>query len=101
MLGSVVTKVGNTAEALAISQGHVMRSRAEKGCLSHAVHQDTGNPQRLVFVEQWSSSNALWEHFKVPGSRAFAKALAGLATVVPTVQTYEATKIALMGKNAV
>ena len=100
VLGCVVSKVGNTAEALALSQDHVVRSRAEKGCLSHAVHQDTENPQRLVFVEQWSSSASLWEHFKVPASRAFAKALANLSTEAPSMQLYEATEIALPGKNA-
>ena len=55
VLGSVVTQVGRSAEALALSQEHVTRSRAEPGCISDAVHQDTQHPQRLVFVEQWLS----------------------------------------------
>jgi len=50
--GSVVVAEGCYAEALTLSEEHVARSRAEPGCIAHAVHQDTENPQRLVFVEQ-------------------------------------------------
>ena len=75
VLGSVLVKEGGMTEALALSQEHVARSRAEPGCIAHAVHRDVENPSRLVFVEQWSSEAALWEHFKVPASRAFARAL--------------------------
>lgn len=99
VLGSVTTLPGRTAEALAISQEHVMRSRAEPGCMSHAVHQDTENPSRLVFVERWASQDALWAHFQVPASRTFAKALAALAASPPDMQLYEAAELALPGRG--
>lgn len=85
---------------MALSQEHVARSRAEPGCVAHAVHQDAENPQRLVFVERQSSREALWEHFKVPASRAFAKALAGFATAVPSIELFEASEIAIPGRIA-
>jgi len=91
VLGHVVAKEGCYAEALALSQEHVARSRAEPGCIAHAVHQDMENPLRLVFVEQWESKAALWDHFKVPASRAFAKALAGLAVEAPSMSLFDAT----------
>jgi len=100
ILGDVVARDGRVAEALALSQEHVARSRAEPGCLAHAVHQDTENPRRLVFVEQWANQGALWEHFKVPASRAFAKALATLAEQPPSIAIYEAAQIPVPGKNA-
>jgi len=100
VLGDVVAREDRIAEALALSQEHVTRSRAEPGCLAHAVHQDTVNPSRLVFVEQWADQGALWEHFKVPASRAFAKALAALAEQPPSIAIYEASQIPMPGKNA-
>lgn len=100
VLGSVVARDGQLAQALALSQEHVERSRAEPGCIAHAVHQDTENPQRLVFVEQWASPEALWVHFKVPESRAFAKALAGLAKGAPAMQLYNADEVPLPGRSA-
>jgi quinol monooxygenase YgiN len=93
VIGSVVTHADRLAEALALSLEHVVRSRAEPGCLAHAVHQDAENPRRLVFVEQWSDQAALAEHFKVPASRAFAKALAALATEPASLSIYEATQV--------
>ena len=100
VLGSVLVKEGGMSEALALSQEHVGRSRAESGCIAHAVHKDAENPSRLVFVEQWSSETALWEHFKVPASIAFARALAGLATEAPSMTIYSATPVQLPGRDA-
>lgn len=99
VLGHVVAKADCFTQALALSQAHVARSRAEPGCISHAVHRDTENPLRLVFVEHWESQAALFEHFKVPASRAFAKALAGLAAEPPGMAMYESTPLAMPGKS--
>jgi quinol monooxygenase YgiN len=93
VLGSLVAREGCVAQALALSREHVIRSRAEPGCIAHNVHQDVENPQRLVFVEQWASQEALWEHFNVPASRSFAKSLGLLAAQVPSLAVYEATQI--------
>ena len=93
VLGSVVSLKGHHAQALALSEEHVARSRLEPGCISHAVHQDIERPERLVFVEQWVDSSALFEHFKVPASRAFAKALAALAAETPSIQLFEAVEL--------
>ena len=60
-----------------------------------AVHKDTENPNRLVFVEQWASEEALWAHFKVPDSRAFAKELATLAAEPPSIAVYRASPVQL------
>lgn len=93
VLGSVVIREGLLPEALALSRARVARSRAEPGCLSHAVHHDTENPNRLVFVEEWQDQAALNLHFEVPASREFAKALAGLATEPPRMVCYEAAMV--------
>jgi quinol monooxygenase YgiN len=53
-----------------------------------------------VFVEQWTSQAALWEHFKVPASRATVKALAALASEAPSIAIYEATEVRMPGKDA-
>jgi quinol monooxygenase YgiN len=95
VLGQVTTRADDFAQALALSQDHVARSRAEPGCIAHAVHQDTENPLCLVFVEQWASQEALFTHFKVPASKAFAKALASLATEPPHMEMFEAEAFGL------
>ena len=100
VLGSVVVQEAHLAEALALSLAHVRRSRAEPGCLAHAVHQDTENPLRLVFVEQWANQEALWAHFRVPKSRTFVKAVSGLAKEAPSMALYAATQVQAPGANA-
>jgi quinol monooxygenase YgiN len=100
VLGSIVAQEKHLAEALALSLEHVRRSRAEPGCISHAVHQDTENPLRLVFVEQWASQEALWAHFKVPASRGFVKAVASLAKEAPSMALYAATPVEPPRTNA-
>lgn len=100
VIGDVVAREGRLAEALALSQEHVLRSRAEPGCVSHAVHQDTENPMRLVFVEQWADQGALWAHFQVPASRTFAKALAALAARPPGIEIYDAARVPMPGSGS-
>ena len=94
--GSVQTRAETLAQALAISIEHVQRSRQESGCLSHDVSQDAQDPLRLLFVERWASQEALLAHFAVPESRAFAKALGGLAAARPTIEIYKAEGLELL-----
>lgn len=79
MTGSAVIKPSRLDEAIELSLRHVRRSRDEPGCISHAVHQDVEQPNRLVFVEQWDGLDALRAHFAVPESAAFATELAALS----------------------
>lgn len=95
VLGSVVAKEGSFPVVLTLSREHVARSRAEPGCISHAVHIDTENPSRLVFVEQWQDQQSLQDHFRVPASRAFSKALGALASEPPQLAVYEGSQVKL------
>lgn len=97
VLGSVIVRDGQLQAALAISREHVARSRAEPGCLAHAVHLDPDHADRLVFVEEWTDLPSLHAHFKVPASRAFAKALAGLSAQPPSMTLYDAAPLQGLG----
>jgi quinol monooxygenase YgiN len=91
--GSVIAREGRLAEALALSLEHVRRSRLEPGCISHAVHHDAENPNRLFFFEQWADQAAVAAHFVVPASRAFVKALGVLATEAPQLAMYDGRRL--------
>lgn len=99
VLGSVLVMEGKVPAALAASLEHVHRSRLEPGCIEHGVNIDAEAPHRLVFVERWSSMEALKMHFAVPGSRAFVKAIAALASGPASMSIYEANEV-LPGSNA-
>jgi quinol monooxygenase YgiN len=91
--GSVTTRADSFDEARRLSLAHVHRSRQEQGCISHAVHVDCENPLRLVFIEQWANRAALADHFAVPASRDFVRALQPLAAASPTIEIYDATRV--------
>jgi len=93
--GSLMARADAFDELLKLSQAHVLRSRAEAGCVSHGVSRDTENPLRLVFFEEWTDRDALATHFAVADSRAFVKAVAGLVTQPPSINIYDATPIRL------
>lgn len=93
VLGHVSARPEHFDEVLKRSQQHVERSRAEPGCLAHAVHRDTENPLRLVFVEKWSDMAALQVHLRVPASREFGKALAAMASEPPGLEIHEAAQV--------
>ena len=91
--GSVTARPETFDEVRRLSLEHVARSRAEPGCISHAVHVDCENPLRLVFFEQWADRAALATHFAVPASRNFVRALQPLAAAATTMEIYDATKV--------
>lgn len=93
VLGHVTARPEHFDEVLRLSQEHVARSLAEPGCLAHAVHRDTENPLRLVFVEKWADMAALQVHFRVPASREFGKALATMASEQPGLELYDAEAV--------
>ena len=72
------------------SLDHVHRSRAEPGCISHAVHVDCEDPLRLVFLECWQDMARLKEHFRQPGSAEFMTAVRSLAASSEPIAMYEA-----------
>lgn len=91
--GSVTARPETFDEVRRLSLEHVTRSRAEPGCISHAVHVDCENPLRLVFFEQWADRTALATHFAVPASRNFVRALQPLAAAATSMEIYDATKV--------
>lgn len=92
VVGSVLVRDGRMAQAQELSLEHVHRSRTEPGCISHAVHVDCENPNRLVFLEEWADHASLQAHFKVPASRQFVAALSECAAEAPKMASYQAEK---------
>jgi quinol monooxygenase YgiN len=90
--GTVLARSDTFDTLLAVSTEHVIRSRGEPGCISHAVMRDTENALRLHFLECWTDMAALKAHFDVDGSQNFAKALRALVAEAPSMTLYEATE---------
>lgn len=91
--GIVTARDGELDEVLRLATEHVLRSRSEPGCISHAVHRDTEDANRLFFFERWTDMAALKVHFAVPASGETVRAMAALCDEPPAMQIYEADEV--------
>ena len=91
--GHVIARKEAEAVVERLAVEHVMRSRAEPGCVSHEVSRDVQQPLRFLFVERWSDMAALQAHFQVQASREFAKSMAELCDGSPQMAIYQADVI--------
>jgi quinol monooxygenase YgiN len=90
VLGSILARPDTFDELRRLGLEHVHRSRTEAGCIAHAVHVDSENPLRLVFVEKWKDAAALAAHFKVSESIAFVTKARTLGAEAPSIEIFEA-----------
>ena len=70
----------------------VSASRDEEGCLMYAGHWDHSDPNRVVFVEHWTSQAALDEHATRPHFKAFIDAIGDLVQGQPDILTLREIK---------
>jgi len=92
--GHVIARPDTQEAVEQLAVEHVLRSRAEPGCMSHEVSRDVQQPLRFVFVERWNDMAALQAHFRVEASRKFAQSMASLCQEPPQIDIYEATAVA-------
>ena len=92
--GTLHARPETLAEVLALSREHVLRSRAEAGCIEHGVSVDVDDPLRLVFFERWVDPAAIGAHLKLPASREFGKQVGALVDQPPTLSIFEASELA-------
>ncbi|WP_332817769.1 putative quinol monooxygenase [Sphingopyxis sp.] len=97
--GHVIMTPENAAHMIALGAEHSARSRGEAGCLGHRCHVDVEQPDRLVFVEEWESIDAVRAHFAVPASGAFVAEMRALSPQPPVIRIYAAEDVTakLMG----
>lgn len=91
--GSAIIRPEHRDQALALGVAHSRRSRAEPGCIAHNCHLDAEDPDRIVFVEEWTDMAAVQAHFAVPESGAFVRELGGLAVARPEMRLFVAEEV--------
>ncbi len=62
------------------------RPRAEAGCLSYRLYEDTEIENDFVFVEEWESSEALERHFATAHVGEFMAAIPATIVAPPEVK---------------
>lgn len=91
--GHVIARKDTEAAIERLAVEHVLRSRAEPGCMSHEVSRDVQQPLRFAFLERWNDMAALHAHFRVEASLKFAQSMASLCQEPPRIDIYEAAAV--------
>jgi quinol monooxygenase YgiN len=91
--GSVLAKAETFDEIKLLCVEHVLRSRAEPGCISHDVYVNVEEPLRLFFFEQWADTATIEAHFAVPASGQFVRDVRALAAEMTQIDVLEAEPV--------
>ena len=86
VVGRVTTDAARRDELIRIGQALARASRAEDGCLSYRLYEDTEAENEFVFVEEWESQEALQRHFGTPHIAEFMAAIPGAVAAAPDVK---------------
>lgn len=86
VVGRVRTDAKKRSELVRIGQAVAEASRAEAGCISYRLYQDTENANDFVFVEEWESDEALQHHFATPHIAEFMRSIPATIVAPPDVK---------------
>jgi quinol monooxygenase YgiN len=86
VVGRVRTDADKREELVRIGHAVAAASRAEAGCSSYRLYEDTEVENDFVFVEEWESSEALRAHFATSHIAEFMKAIPATIVAPPDVK---------------
>ena len=86
VVGRVRTDADKREALVRLGQTVAAASRAEAGCLSYRLYEDTEIENEFVFVEEWESSEALQEHFATSHVKEFLQAIPATIVAPPDVK---------------
>ncbi len=100
VVGRVRTDPEKREELVRFGQTVAAASRAEAGCISYRLYEDTESENGFVFVEEWESEEALQRHFATAHVAEFMQAIPATLVAAPDVKfhTVQSTRdLAEMG----
>jgi|SRR5438270_7321143 len=86
VIGRVRTDAEKRDALVRVGQTVAAASRAEEGCISYRVYEDTEIENEFVFVEEWEGEEALQRHFATPHISEFMAAIPTTIVAPPDVK---------------
>jgi quinol monooxygenase YgiN len=86
VIGRVTTDFDRRDALVAAGQAVAAASRAESGCISYRLYEDTEVENEFVFVEEWENEEALRRHFATAHIAAFMAAIPETLVAPPDVK---------------
>jgi quinol monooxygenase YgiN len=92
VVGRVSTDAEKRGALIRAGQALATASRAEAGCISYRLYEDTENSNELVFIEEWESDEALQLHFKTAHIATFMRAAPATLVAPPQVRFHDVAR---------
>ncbi len=86
VVGRVKTDAEKRQTLIRIAQRVAAASRAERGCMSYRIYEDTEAENEFVFVEEWESDDSLQQHFRTPHIAEFMRTVSTAVAAAPDVK---------------
>jgi quinol monooxygenase YgiN len=86
VIGRVRTDADKREQLITLGQAVALASRAETGCISYRLYEDSERANDFVFVEEWESDEALREHFATPHIAEFMRSIPATLIAPPDVK---------------
>lgn len=89
LTGRFVAKKERRSELLQLCHGMYAPSRAEDGCVSYGLWEDSDGSGNFMFFEEWTSRESLDKHFQTPHFARFMAAFPSLIQGEPVMKIYD------------
>ena len=95
VIAKVSVKPECKQELLTLAQGVIAATRAEEGCISYTLLDNTYDHGGCLFVEEWTDLPSLQKHAMAPHIAEWRKQSRDLLTAKTTVTVYQGELVAL------
>jgi quinol monooxygenase YgiN len=86
VIATLTVKPETRAELIAAAKLSIAATRKEAGNISYDMHESITDPTRIVFVEQWETTEALGIHGKSEHMRAFGRVAVKCMSAPPRIE---------------
>jgi len=89
ILASFEVKNDKLSDFIKLCNELIKESRAEEGCVSYHLQQNTEKKNHLVFVEEWKSNEAIEKHNASGHFTRIVPLLVEMCEDAPVIQTFD------------
>ena len=89
ILASFEVKKDKLSDFIKLCNELIKESRAEEGCVSYHLQQNTEKENHLVFVEEWKSNEAIEKHNSSEHFTRIVPLLVEMCEDAPIIQTFD------------
>ena len=89
ILASFEVKNDKLSDFIKLCNELIKESRAEEGCVSYHLQQNTEKENHLVFVEEWKSNEAIEKHNSSEHFTRIVPLLVEMCEDAPVIQTFD------------